>query len=118
MSTACYPLHTLADMQNPNVVKVVLDSRGRALYFSRSRIPHPREPGGVCYRHAGIYGYRAGFLKKFATLAAAPLEKTEALEQLRALWHGYRITVAVSDKEMPPEVNTPQDLERVRRMLK
>ena len=117
MSTICHAIHDEASLSNPNIVKVVLDSRGRALYFSRSRIPYPREPGGVCYRHAGIYGYRAGFLKKFATLAAAPQEKTEALEQLRALWHGYRIAVAVSDKEMPPEVNTPQDLERMRRML-
>jgi 3-deoxy-manno-octulosonate cytidylyltransferase (CMP-KDO synthetase) len=117
MSTICHAIHDEASLGNPNVVKVVFDGSGRALYFSRSRIPFPREPGGACYRHVGIYGYRAGFLKKFATLPEAPLEKTEALEQLRALWHGYRIAVAVSDREMPPEVNTPQDLERVRRML-
>ena len=74
---------------NPNVVKVVLDAAGYALYFSRSQIPYPREPGAACYRHAGIYGYRVGFLKKYARLKPSPLEKSEALEQLRVLWHGY-----------------------------
>ena len=68
-------------------------------------------------RHAGIYGYRVGFLKRYAALAPSPLEKTEALEQLRVLWHGHRIAVAVSEAEIPPGVDTPQDLEAVRRML-
>jgi 3-deoxy-manno-octulosonate cytidylyltransferase (CMP-KDO synthetase) len=117
MSTACHPIHDDAALGNPNVVKVVLDAAGYALYFSRSRIPFPREAAGTWYRHAGIYGYRNGFLQRFAGLAVSPIEKTEALEQLRALWHGYRIAVAVSAAEIPPGVDTPQDLEAVRRML-
>ena len=117
MSTACHPIHDEASLANPNVVKVVLDAAGYALYFSRARIPFPREAGGACYRHAGIYGYRVEFLKKFSTWRPTVLEQTEALEQLRALWHGYRIAVAVSAAEIPPGVDTPQDLEAVRRML-
>ena len=115
VSTACHALHDSFD--NPNVVKVVLDHEGYALYFSRSQIPYPREPAGVCYRHAGIYGYRVGFLNKFSSLAQSPLEKAEALEQLRVLWHGFRIAVAVSETEIPPGVDTPQDLEAVRKMF-
>jgi 3-deoxy-manno-octulosonate cytidylyltransferase (CMP-KDO synthetase) len=117
MSTACHPIHDEASLGNPNVVKVVLDAAGHALYFSRSRIPFPREAGGIWYRHAGIYGYRAGFLQKFSSLQPSPLEQTEALEQLRALWHGFRIAVAVSAEAIPPGVDTPQDLEAVRRMM-
>ena len=115
VSTACHAIHDAFD--NPNVVKVVLDHEGYALYFSRSRIPHPRETGAVCYRHAGIYGYRVGFLKKFSSLEQSPLERAEALEQLRVLWHGFRIAVAVSETEIPPGVDTPQDLEAVRKMF-
>jgi len=115
ISTACHALH--GDATNPNVVKVVLDREGYALYFSRSQIPFPREAGAVVYRHAGIYGYRVAFLKKYARLRPAPLEKSEALEQLRALWHGYRIAVVISETEIPPGVDTPQDLEAVRRIL-
>jgi len=115
VSTACHAMHEAFD--NPNVVKVVLDHEGYALYFSRSRIPYPREDGDGCYRHAGIYGYRVGFLKRFAQLQVAPLEKAEALEQLRVLWHGFRIAVAVSETEIPPGVDTPQDLEAVRKMF-
>jgi len=115
VSTACHALHEGLD--NPNVVKVVLDHEGYALYFSRARIPYPRDAGGVWYRHAGIYGYRVGFLKRFAKLKVAPLEKAEALEQLRVLWHGFRIAVAVSETEIAPGVDTPQDLEAVRRMI-
>jgi 3-deoxy-manno-octulosonate cytidylyltransferase (CMP-KDO synthetase) len=99
------------------VVKVVLDADGYALYFSRSRIPYPRAPGAKCYRHAGIYAYRVAFLKRYSRLKASPLEKAEALEQLRVLWHGHRIAVAVSASEIPPGVDTPEDLEAVRRML-
>jgi len=117
VSTACHAIHDEQSLTSPNVVKVVIDARGYALYFSRSRIPYPREAGGVCYRHAGIYAYRVGFLKRYAALAPSPLEKAEALEQLRVLWHGYRIAVAVSETEIPPGVDTPQDLEAVRRML-
>lgn len=117
VSTACHEIHDEASLANPNVVKVVLDAKGYALYFSRSPIPYPREPGGRWYRHAGIYGYRAGFLKKYSALAACPLEKAEALEQLRVLWNGYRIAVVVSKTAIPPGVDTPQDLDAVRRML-
>jgi 3-deoxy-manno-octulosonate cytidylyltransferase (CMP-KDO synthetase) len=118
VSTACHAIHDEASLGNPNVVKVVMDAEGYALYFSRSRIPFPREGNAECYRHAGIYGYRVGFLKKYARLKPAPLEQAEALEQLRVLWHGFRIAVAVSETEIPPGVDTPQDLEAVRRMLK
>ena len=117
MSTACHPIHDEASLANPNVVKVVFDAAGNALYFSRARIPFPREPGGIWYRHAGIYGYRVEFLKKFSSLQPSLLEQTEALEQLRVLSHGYRIAVAVSTAAIPPGVDTPQDLEAVRRMI-
>ena len=121
MSTACHAIHDAASLANPNVVKVVMDAKGYALYFSRSRIPYPREGDAaceaVCYRHAGIYAYRVGFLRRYAALEPAPLEKAEALEQLRALWHGHRIAVVVSETDIPPGVDTPQDLEAVRRML-
>lgn len=117
VSTACHQIHDVAALASPNVVKVVLDAQGYALYFSRSQIPHPREKGGAWYRHAGIYGYRVGFLKRYSALPPAPLEKTEALEQLRVLWHGHRIAVAVSELEIPPGVDTPEDLEAVRRMI-
>jgi 3-deoxy-manno-octulosonate cytidylyltransferase (CMP-KDO synthetase) len=125
MSTACHPIHDEASLANPNVVKVVLDAAGYALYFSRSQIPYqrergsisPRQSGGIWYRHAGIYAYRTGFLRKFSSMKPSPLEQTEGLEQLRALWHGHRIAVAISESAMPPGVDTPQDLEAVRKML-
>ena len=117
VSTACHPIHDEASAASPNVVKVVLDSQGYALYFSRSRIPYPREAAALCYRHAGIYGYRVGFLKRYARLKVSPLEEAEALEQLRVLWHGHRIAVAVSQADIPPGVDTPEDLEAVRRMI-
>ncbi|MGQ0544058.1 MAG: 3-deoxy-manno-octulosonate cytidylyltransferase [Betaproteobacteria bacterium] len=116
MATASHPLET--DLANPNVVKVVLDARHRALYFSRAQIPHPREAGGRWFRHAGIYAYRVKFLLSFAGLQPSPLEKAEALEQLRALWHGHRIAVVVSAEAIPPGVDTPEDLEAVRRMIR
>ncbi|MGH8726213.1 MAG: 3-deoxy-manno-octulosonate cytidylyltransferase [Burkholderiales bacterium] len=117
VSTACHAIHDAAALSSPNVVKVVLDAEGYALYFSRSQIPYPRAGGAACYRHAGIYGYRVGFLKKFAKLKVAPLENAEALEQLRVLWHGYRIAVTVAKREIPPGVDTPEDLEAVRRIF-
>ena len=117
VSTACHAIHDAAGLDNPNVVKVVLDARGYALYFSRARIPYPREQGGAWFRHAGIYAYRVGFLRQFSALAPSPLERTEALEQLRVLWHGHRIAVAVSEIDIPPGVDTPRDLEAVRRMI-
>jgi len=94
VSTACHAIHDAASLTNPNVVKVAMDREGYALYFSRSQIPHPREPGATCYRHAGIYGYRVSFLRKYSRLKPSPLERAEALEQLRVLWHGYRIAVS------------------------
>jgi 3-deoxy-manno-octulosonate cytidylyltransferase (CMP-KDO synthetase) len=117
VATACHPIHDPAELDNPNVVKVVMDAHGRALYFSRARIPFPREGGGTWHRHVGLYAYRVGFVQRFAGLAPAPLERVEALEQLRVLWHGHRIAVVVSEREIPPGVDTPQDLEAVRRML-
>jgi 3-deoxy-manno-octulosonate cytidylyltransferase (CMP-KDO synthetase) len=118
VSTACHEIHDAAALANPNVVKVVLDAKGYALYFSRSQIPYPRAAGAPCYRHAGLYAYRAGFLARFSAMKESPLEKSEALEQLRVLWHGFRIAVAVSETEIPPGVDTPQDLEAVRRMIR
>ena len=117
MATACHPIRDAAEFANPNVVKVVLDAQGYALYFSRSGIPFPREGGVVANRHIGIYGYRVSFLNKYSSLSVSPLERAEALEQLRALWHGFRIVVTPSDAASPPGVDTPQDLEAVRRML-
>jgi 3-deoxy-manno-octulosonate cytidylyltransferase (CMP-KDO synthetase) len=133
MSTVCVAIADRADYDNPNVVKVVKDRTGRALYFSRAPIPHFREgmlgtPKGGAYvvgagagfnppfKHIGLYGYRRTFLLKFATLAQTPLERTEALEQLRALEHGYRIQ-AVETRYDSIGVDTPEDLERVRRQL-
>ena len=118
MATACHAIHEAAQAASPHVVKVVLDAKGYALYFSRARIPYPRSGNAPCYRHAGIYAYRASFLRQYAALAPAPLEQAEALEQLRALWHGQRIAVVVSDAEIPPGVDTPADLEPVLRMLR
>ena len=118
MSTACHPIHDRGSLGSPNVVKVVLDAEGYALYFSRARIPFPRDAKGVWYRHAGIYGFRMGFLRKFSAMKQSPEEKTEALEQLRALWHGYRIAVVISRADIPPGVDTPQDLRAVRRIAR
>jgi 3-deoxy-manno-octulosonate cytidylyltransferase (CMP-KDO synthetase) len=132
MGTAAHAIATLADYENPNVVKVVLDARGLAHYFSRAPIPFARDHAGTAWwdnatgtvpagfaplRHIGIYSYRAGFLRAFPTLTQAPTEVMEALEQLRALWHGHRIAVHVTDTAPGPGVDTPQDLERVRALL-
>jgi len=127
MSTACHPLQRSDDLFNTNVVKVVLSAHGEALYFSRATIPWARDafaanrtriPEGLpIYRHIGIYAYRCGFLKRYATLEAPAIERFEALEQLRALWHGFRIQVAVSEQPPAADVNTPEDLETVRRLF-
>jgi len=118
MATACHAIHDAVSAASPNVVKVVLDAQGHALYFSRAEIPFPREPGAPTYRHAGIYAYRVRFLRQYAALAPAPIEKAEALEQLRALWHGHRIAVLVSAAAIPPGVDTREDLEAVLKMLR
>ena len=124
MSTCAHPLHDAADAFNPNVVKVVLDKAGRALYFSRATIPWNRDafaqskeilPAAyVPLRHIGLYAYRNDFLQAYPALQVSPLESIEALEQLRVLWHGYPIAVHVTDAAPAPGVDTPEDLERVR----
>ena len=101
----------------PQVVKVVLDAQGRALYFSRSLIPYPRSPGEVLpLAHIGLYGFSAATLQRFARLPETNLERAEGLEQLRALWHGIPIQVGVG-KFRSVAVDTPEDLERVRRLF-
>jgi 3-deoxy-manno-octulosonate cytidylyltransferase (CMP-KDO synthetase) len=127
MSTAAHPIANVQDLRNPNVVKVVTDTDGIALYFSRAPIPWWRDgavdgaaalPQPLPLRHIGIYGYRAGFLRAFPNLAQAPMERIEALEQLRALWHGHRIAVHLSADAPGAGVDTPQDLERVRALFR
>jgi 3-deoxy-manno-octulosonate cytidylyltransferase (CMP-KDO synthetase) len=123
MSTAAHAIADPAEFATPNVVKAVLDARGMALYFSRAPIPcwrdAPSQAGGALatpapLRHIGIYGYRYGFLRGYPRMPESPLEKLEALEQLRALWHGHRIAVHVTQHAPGPGVDTPQDLARVR----
>ncbi len=126
MSTAAHAIDTAAEFDNPNVVKVVLDATGRALYFSRAPIPWWRDarasgavplPAHPPLRHIGLYAYQAGFLRRFPLLAPSPLEQIEALEQLRVLWHGERIAVHVSASRPGPGVDTPEDLARVRALF-
>ncbi|WP_353179883.1 3-deoxy-manno-octulosonate cytidylyltransferase [Delftia acidovorans] len=137
MGTAAHAIDSLADFTNPNVVKVVCDAQGMAHYFSRAPIPFAREHAGQAWwetasaaasaapghsgfaplRHIGIYSYRAGFLRSFPQLSPAPTEVLEALEQLRALWHGHRIAVHLTPHAPGPGVDTPEDLERVRARL-
>lgn len=116
MASACHAIGDEKEMDNPNVVKVVIDAEGYALYFSRSRIPYPRNAGTPTYRHAGLYAYRAGFLQQYTGLPPSPLEAAEALEQLRALYHGHRIAMVTSDKAVPPGVDTRDDLEAILKM--
>lgn len=121
IATACHPINSQDDLHNPNIVKVVTDARGRALYFSRAPIPWVRDAAHAssvqAMRHVGLYAYRASFLATFATLEPAPLERLEALEQLRAMWHGYAIAVFVTDEAPAAGVDTPEDLARVRAVL-
>jgi 3-deoxy-manno-octulosonate cytidylyltransferase (CMP-KDO synthetase) len=124
MATCAHPLSDVADVFNPNVVKVVLDKAGRALYFSRASIPWHRDafaatrdalpPGYAPLRHIGLYAYSNAFLQAYPGLEPAPLEQVEALEQLRVLWHGYPIAVHVTDSAPAAGVDTPDDLARVR----
>jgi 3-deoxy-manno-octulosonate cytidylyltransferase (CMP-KDO synthetase) len=117
MATVCVPISGRSDYDNPNVVKVVTDRTGRALYFSRSPIPSFRGSSDCrSYKHIGLYGYRRTFLLTLAALPQTPLERAESLEQLRALEHGYRIHT-VETKHDSIGVDTPEDLERVRRQL-
>jgi len=123
MATAAHAIDTVADYLNPNVVKLVTDAAGRALYFSRAPLPWWRDghaqgvralPTPAPLRHIGLYAYRVAFLKRFPTLQPSPLETTEALEQLRVLWHGERIAVQVCAEAPGAGVDTPADLARVR----
>ena len=139
MGTAAHAIASLADYHNPNVVKVVLDAQGLAHYFSRAPLPFARDHATTAWwegaaqaaapgiaalagfaplRHVGIYSYRARFLRQFPALAPAPTEAVEALEQLRALWHGHRIAVHLATAAPGPGVDTPEDLERVRELLR
>lgn len=127
IATACHPISDAESLLDPNVVKVVLDHSGHALYFSRAPIPWPRDsfavnqsalPSGLpSYRHIGIYAYRARYLQLYNRLEPAALEHFEALEQLRALWHGHRIAVAVTQHAPHAGVDTAEDLERVRQFF-
>lgn len=121
ISTVAVPITHAADMTNPNVVKVVLNRQGEALYFSRAGIPFVRDPESVQniphLRHLGIYAYRADFLEAYTRLEPAPPEQAEALEQLRALWNGFRIAVHTTSEAPPAGVDTAEDLEHVRRIL-
>jgi 3-deoxy-manno-octulosonate cytidylyltransferase (CMP-KDO synthetase) len=126
MATLAHPIHDHADFVNPNVVKVVTDEAGYALYFSRAPIPWPRDAFAAqqamphelgALRHIGLYAYRAGFLRTYASLASSPLERHEMLEQLRVLWHGHRISLGITPTAPAPGVDTPEDLERVRALF-
>ena len=147
IATVAHPLRRLEELFDPNVVKVVTDAAGLALLFSRAPIPWSREHFAVAagsaggqarrgpqgeggrqaadqwpadlqaLRHVGLYAYRAGFLQRFRQLSPAPIERAEKLEQLRALWHGSRIAVLQVDASLPPGVDTPEDLARVRALL-
>lgn len=121
MASAACAISRAEELHNPNAVKVVINKAGLALYFSRSLLPYPREAAPAAehpaLRHIGIYAYRAGFIRQFTQLEPAPLERIESLEQLRALWHGYAIAMHISASEPAAGVDTPEDLERVRRSL-
>ena len=123
ISTAAHPILDIETFRNPNVVKVILDAEGNAITFSRAPIPYPRDewrkdesllPTAVKpLHHLGLYAYRVGFLKRFPILEQAPIEKSESLEQLRALYYGEKIAVLVLDRELPAGVDTEDDLKRV-----
>jgi 3-deoxy-manno-octulosonate cytidylyltransferase (CMP-KDO synthetase) len=126
IATACHPVHDEASMRNPNIVKTVLDKDGNALYFSRAPIPYPRDafagntplPANMSVlRHIGIYAYRVGFLRAYSQLAPCAIEQIEALEQLRALWHGYKIGVTITDVAPPSGVDTAEDLNVARKLF-
>lgn len=122
MATLAVPIHSAEEAFNPNAVKVVMDAEGYALYFSRATIPWDRDRfaesreaiGDTLLRHIGIYGYRAGFIRRYVSWPASPLEQIEMLEQLRVLWYGEKIHVAVAQQVPGTGVDTPEDLARVR----
>ena len=127
MATLATPIASATELFDPNCVKLVRDASGRALYFSRAPVPWPRDaflsdrsvlpPQMPFLRHIGIYAYRAGFLRRFAQLPPTPLERTESLEQLRALEHGFAIAVGLAPEPFPAGVDTAEDLARVERLL-
>ncbi|MGE5386334.1 MAG: 3-deoxy-manno-octulosonate cytidylyltransferase [Betaproteobacteria bacterium] len=127
IATVAHPIAEAADFFNPNVVKVVCRADGDAAYFSRAPVPYARDHfaagmatlpmGFPALRHVGLYAYRAAFLRAYASLMPAPTEQFEALEQLRALWHGYRISVTLVDSAPAPGVDTPEDAVRIRKMF-
>jgi len=127
IATAAHAISDAQEFFNPNVVKVVCDGGGFAHYFSRAPVPYARDafatgrqvlpPGFPALRHIGIYAYRAGFLRRYAVLQPAPTEQFESLEQLRALYHGYRIVVTRWAGALPPGVDTPEDLDKVRALF-
>ena len=127
MATACHSISNKAELLNPNVVKVVLDSQSNALYFSRAPIPYPRDafaanfeiPKGMpIYRHIGIYAYRAKFLKQYASIQPSALEQIESLEQLRVLHQGHKISVSISQNSPAVGVDTQEDLDYVRSVMR
>lgn len=126
MGTLAVPIHDAQEAFNPNTVKVVTDHEGYALYFSRATIPWDRDKfslsqetiGDHFLRHIGIYAYRSGFIRRYITWEASPLEKIEMLEQLRVLWYGEKIHVAVAEKTPGAGVDTPEDLDAVRMQFK
>ena len=126
MATAAHEINDFDEFLNPNVVKVVPNAQGQALYFSRAPIAYPRDtmragerklPQPLPLRHIGIYAYRAGFLQEYAAMPPSPLEHTESLEQLRVLWHGRAIAVGITAQAPAPGVDTQEDLERVRQIF-
>ena len=126
MSTLAHAIDSVEEFSSPHVVKVVLDARDTALYFSRAPIAWWRDgfskgitglPNPAPLRHVGLYAYRVQFLRVFPQLKPAPIEMLESLEQLRALWHGHRIAVHISAYAPGPGIDTPEDLVRVRRFF-
>ncbi|KZX60229.1 3-deoxy-manno-octulosonate cytidylyltransferase [Halioglobus sp. HI00S01] len=127
IATLCESVTSLEELKNPNAVKVVSDQQGMALYFSRATLPWPRDafaadattmPEGQWWRHIGIYAYRTAFLHQYVAWAPAPLEQLEQLEQLRAMYNGVRIHVELAQEPVPAGVDTPEDLDAVRALLK
>ena len=127
MATAAHEIHDFDEFLNPNVVKVVVNKAGEAIYFSRAPIAYPRDSmraglrelpqQAAPLRHIGIYAYRAGFLQDYAQMSASPLEEIESLEQLRVLWHGHPIAVEITENAPAAGVDTQEDLDRVRAVL-
>jgi 3-deoxy-manno-octulosonate cytidylyltransferase (CMP-KDO synthetase) len=120
MASLSVPIHEDTDIHDPNVVKVVCDKDDHALYFSRSAVPHERDGDWQCElysRHIGIYAYRAHFVGEYLQLSPSPIEKMEKLEQLRVLWHGYKIKMARAIETPAHGVDTPEDLEKVRALF-